>query len=616
MQTLGLLGDGKKDDTTALQKAFDTQSEINLGSGIYRISNKIEITKNNIVIKGENAQILFDGLHTERLLWIEANNIKFQGVTFNGNNKQVKGSLLYIAENCQKISFTNCQFSNIKGIHRGEKCHYTNAQYAVMINPKQVECTFENCLFKNIRNDNSGKYLPAYVGGGFVGAVFFSKHDFKEDFENSSTGTECSFNNCTFDNIKTVLAEKLPKAKQVNLNDADAIRTYSTKSMLLDLRVTNSHFNNISKRAIKFSGTVGGVVKGCSVKAGELQYSMPTAFKLSESNLVDNVDIQGTSSKPIGMAFQIHNAKNITLKNITINYCSMLLNSAPNVKTTVISNIVLDNIKCNNCQGGIINSTFAEKVENVRLTNIEILNSNNKIFLGFENLLASKWNNENYFQNITIDNGHMKLGGYNNTIKDITININDNASEKTFIKNRCIFEAFGTKDNTNYLTGLEVNISRVPKEYFKSRKTILLLYGNNGEYSNLTLNVKVNNPLPECHVSIGGNNQKVTRLTYKGGGSVQVGNLGTSSNLVLNDFKREKIKNKSLPTFIRIENAENLTLEKVTDLAISNKPTVDFIKAKKCQVTDVKSASDNVEIIKKRGNKVVTEKIDRIIRGK
>ena len=611
VEGLGLIGDGKKDNTLALQKAFDTQSEIDLGNGIYRISKNVKIRRNNIFVKGENAQILFDGTHAERLLWIEASNIRFEGITFNGNNKQVKGSLLYIAENSQKVSFTNCQFLNIKGTHQGVKSHYSNAQYAVMVNPRQVDCTFDNCQFKNISNDNSGKYLPAYVGGGFAGAVFFCNHDFKESSVISTQGTKCDINNCTFDNIKTVLAEKLPLAKQVNLNDADAIRTYAVKSAPLDLTVMNSQFINVSKRAVKFSRTVGGLIKDCSVRTDKLKYPMATAFKLSENNTIENINIQGSSNKPIGMAFQIHNAKNISIKNITINHCNMLLNSAPDVKNGTISNVILNNIKCENCHGGIINSTFAEKVEKVRITNIEVLNTSSKKFLGFENIIASKANNENYFQNITIENGYMKLGGYNNTIKDIVISINDNATKETFANNRCVFEGFGAKNDNNSLSGLEVNISKIPKEYFKNRKAILLLYGNNAKYSNLVLNIESENLTPECHISIAGNNQEIDGVSYKGGGSIQI---GTSSNLSLSDFTRKKIKSRSLPAFIQVENAENLTLDKVTDLAIGNKPTVDCIKVKNCQITDVKSSSVNSEIINKRGNKIITKKIESIIK--
>ena len=613
MQLLGLSGDGKKDDTAALQKAVDTQLEIDLGKGIYRITSKITIKKNNVSIIGNNAQILFDGSYAERLLWIEANNIKFRGVVFNGNNKQVKGSLVYLARDSKNISFNNCQFKNIKGIHQGAQSNYSNAQYAVMISPKEVNCSFENCQFKNISNDNSGKYLPAYTGGGFVGAIFFCNSNFKDDTNTSSGGTHCSINLCTFDNIQTILAKKITKVQQLSWNDADAIRTYTTKSQRLNLTVTNSKFSDISKRAVKFSGTVGGLVKACSVTVDKLQYPMTTAFKLSQGNTIENISIQGLPDKPIDTAFQMHNAKDIILKNIDIYHCSMLLNSAPTIKSIVISNIILDDIKCSNCQGGIINSTYAEKVKEVRVTNIEILNTSNKAFKGFENFIASKFDNENYFQNITIDNGYMKLGGYNNTIKNIVINITADANEAIFARKRCIFEAFGAKNNTNSLAGLKLNIKEIPKDYFKSRKALLFLYGNNVEYSDLKLIIESENSLPKNHIYIGGNNSKVNRLTYKGGGSIQV---GTASNLELTNFTRKEIKCKLLPTFIRVENAENLRLENVTDLAEGKNPTVDCLKAKNCQITNVKSASVNSEIVKKRGNKIVTRKVISIQKNK
>jgi hypothetical protein len=106
------------DCTEILQSAIDNEDEIHLDSGTYRVCKPLFFKKSKVKLVGNSSKLLFEGNPTQRMIYIENSDISFEEIQFDGGNKQVGGSLIYLADNTKNIIFKKCQFSNIAGTHQ------------------------------------------------------------------------------------------------------------------------------------------------------------------------------------------------------------------------------------------------------------------------------------------------------------------------------------------------------------------------------------------------------------------------------------------------------------------------------------------------------------------
>lgn len=98
----GAIGDGKQDDFTAFQKAFDSGAEtILIPQGIYAISETLKVHSNTHIIADRNAKIVMKSLkrrHRNEFLLSNSNtkngnkNIKITGGIWDGNNTATENS--------------------------------------------------------------------------------------------------------------------------------------------------------------------------------------------------------------------------------------------------------------------------------------------------------------------------------------------------------------------------------------------------------------------------------------------------------------------------------------------------------------------------------------------
>ncbi len=86
----GLVGDGKADDTAALQKLLQRGGKITLPAGTYRISSTIRVNPEILEVSAEGATLIAAPRSTYNLISVQAPNKRFiwKGGTFDGNKDQ------------------------------------------------------------------------------------------------------------------------------------------------------------------------------------------------------------------------------------------------------------------------------------------------------------------------------------------------------------------------------------------------------------------------------------------------------------------------------------------------------------------------------------------------
>ncbi|HEV7381888.1 MAG TPA: glycosyl hydrolase family 28-related protein, partial [Dyadobacter sp.] len=123
VKKFGAKGDGKSDDTKAIQEAIDKaaltkNANVVFPSGIYLISNisikaNIKGAGNAIIKKIKMPLDLFVFCNIRDIKSIKVSNITFDGsVVLDADRKVISGSTPLHVYNCQDIIITNCTFKN------------------------------------------------------------------------------------------------------------------------------------------------------------------------------------------------------------------------------------------------------------------------------------------------------------------------------------------------------------------------------------------------------------------------------------------------------------------------------------------------------------------------
>ena len=133
VRDFGAKGDGKTDDTAAIQKAADAAVKSQKGSydnrslyfppGVYKV--KGQITLRNISLRGKDAVITQTDRNAVTFWYTDFWSIRVTGLTFNGG----KGHVSVLNDNTDKSLFfvDNCRFFHTSGRKYGGKrqsCRY------------------------------------------------------------------------------------------------------------------------------------------------------------------------------------------------------------------------------------------------------------------------------------------------------------------------------------------------------------------------------------------------------------------------------------------------------------------------------------------------------------
>lgn len=160
----GAKGDGKSDDTDALQKAltklsikpgkpeYSTRRTLYLPAGTYRITRRLEISNvGGIAILGEHpetATLLWDGPEGGEMMWFNGKNSRFGRFTWDGNGKARAGLLFHWngrGKNIDqgpsyRLKLLDLRFKDMgTGVDAGGKLGWLDSEVVLQ------RCIFTNC---------------------------------------------------------------------------------------------------------------------------------------------------------------------------------------------------------------------------------------------------------------------------------------------------------------------------------------------------------------------------------------------------------------------------------------------------------------------------------------
>ena len=167
-QMFGAIGDGKADDTEALQNAIDNcDSTISLGAKVYFVSETLFVKSNTSII-GNGAKIIRDSSSGEVaniIRGVGVENITIEGIEFisthdqecvnasiNGNNTVSNIDALHF-EKVKNLHIVNCKFTGLTG---GVKVDEDLEDVTAVVNHGLL---VDGCYFDDT------VYMPIYVGG-------------------------------------------------------------------------------------------------------------------------------------------------------------------------------------------------------------------------------------------------------------------------------------------------------------------------------------------------------------------------------------------------------------------------------------------------------------------
>ena len=174
------VGDGKADDTEALQTAFDKVASgvtIYLPPGTYRITKTLDLSRNcpqgasavSVIGHGSDTTLAWNGDTMGTMLRDDGvTDSRFVGLTLDGKGEAAIGFL----HNSTKASETEIDYWH---------CGFLNCQYAGIMAASEGRCalaevSFNNCLFQNcvagVRHSQSNDYDNTFDGCEFHGCGY------------------------------------------------------------------------------------------------------------------------------------------------------------------------------------------------------------------------------------------------------------------------------------------------------------------------------------------------------------------------------------------------------------------------------------------------------------
>jgi len=417
VKDFGAVGDGLADDTTAIQAAIDTGSDLYFPPGNYLITSTLSFAQTNKSYIGagkDSSLITLSGSGLKRLASVTGSRVTFEAIGFAGdtgaNRPSISIGAIFLAGGAAGVRFYDCLFTSFSGRwgSNPNPAQESIDVYAVEIDANGVnDFRFESCRFSNITNEvDLGQ--PAGLGGGFCGGIYLYK-DNAASVINPSSG---EIIDCQFSEMATLRPDGSPNSN-INQTDADAIRTQvvaaSDDDKVYRVRISGCRFFNVQKSAVKSSGTAGLVIEDSQIYSYRSDVDMQAAIRvqwtksatirntfcrgrfyslvvvIGKDIVVDGVYFLGRSSADYfsasGSVFQALDTgfteSNLVFRNVYVNKAPQLFIQIgqPSGEIFANDNITIENVVARLCApNNDPNFAFIDirKTKRVRLSNIKI----------------------------------------------------------------------------------------------------------------------------------------------------------------------------------------------------------------------------------------------------
>jgi len=605
------------DDTGSVNASVKIQQVIDSGVPVVDLAGKTFLINSalNFNVAGQifkNGTLLFNGDTSTRLANVTANDVTFDNVIFNGNEKQPRTGLIWVADNVKRPIFRGCTFKKITGKYHGTNA--LNQTYGLLISPYGVvNFEIEGCLFQDLikYNDNANNIPPAQVVGlGFIGGICFMPEDMTPPVAAQPVPTAGLVAGCTFDNIQTILASGLSVADQANYNDADAIRTYGQTggAELLRVHVSDCVFRNVSKRAFKFRAAES-IAHDCEVYADGMQYGMIAPIDVTSNAKVQNVKVFASIAKPVQLGIQWSVGPDATqretlLEGIFVSHCIVGVGFFSDPSNSPLRNLILRNIQINQASAaGILQTApLPSTMENIAIENMQIYgNGNNCAGIELNGGIDVKCGAK--IGNVYIRNGSFKVGGVNNDIHDVQIEIDSNtyagasAAEYLF---RIGANGYG---GYQHVKNVFINAHNLATTYLNASRTILgLLIGDNATWKNIRVKVPDGLSQSYAHCEMFGNDWNFDGYTYDGPGYTLVGTQVAAARWSIKNAVRLG-GGASISEFLYTSNAATADglFENITDFRPTTANSITINNGVRFIVYNVSSKTSNATIVQHGG---------------
>lgn len=583
----GAAADGVIDDTTEFLATIASGKNI-LGSNtdIYSITSRLTFDQDNQQLFG-GFTLLYTGANTDRLFDVTADNFTATNIIFDGDTSQVRFALGYLAKDVTDCSLVRCHFQNMRGTAKGSTP--LNQQYGLCIDYDTVEnVLIDGCTFRNLVSVNTTANGGAVEGQGFIGGIVVSSEDGRDPTVPQTFPSYGKIVNTTFDKIITELDSGISQVDRNTFDDGDGIRFYGVIGISDrgNFAVSDSHFNQCSKRAIK-SAMEGVTVKDIKVVADSNVLPMTTVVKIHSSNNFDGVevlcDLVANQPDLLVQVFWIQTVDNdegIHINNITSPFADIVFDFITNDTSDVVTNVFLDNITCPSVttrvfsQSGATPTSAIIKVDNVDVIGVGATTKGVVPTVGAWNFGRVKAKNMDWkgISGGSIDNLELTLdsGVFTGTGSDALVELN------------------GVDVGT-----LTVNGAGLPSNFLDgTRSRIILLQGDSVNYKHLDITINEAISTSKPHFDIMGDDVTISRFEYDGPGLADVGTLITSDGIEIGTCVRKGTSAITSP-FIIAQNAasDNIVIGQCTDFRATSVASIRLFAGLRMVVANVMSRS-------------------------
>lgn len=531
----GATGDGAADDSAELAVAAASGAKIIDGGGrTYRVVTKFTIA--NAGQRWQNMTLKYDGANTSRICDVTGTDVTLAGITFDGNSKQPRASLVYVDANAARFKSLYCVEKNMLGTFYGT--NVLNQMCALNINPYGVtDFLILGCQFRNLLKYNDGSLTPAAVGLGFVGAIYFLPEDLADPSAAQPTPSSGEIIGCTFDTIQTILAGALTDNQVADYDDADAIRTYAgTGAKKLNVRVSACKFINVSKRAMKFRAS-GAVASDCEIYAAGNAYGMSTALDLVHNCTAENIKLFTTSALPAIKVVTVSIGGDATnegtvVRDIWASHCKEFV-EVIGVSGQALKKFTLDGLECPAVSvagvlqiGGGATTTH----EDLILKRVRFTGSGNNcqgLLLSLAADNTSGWT----VDDVVLVNADYKVEGAGWLLNDITVRITSTSFAGSSTT-RAVAELGSGKGlgGVNKASDLLFDLRGINTSYTSASRPYLTLFSSDAaKFSGVDIVVPEALSVTYPHMEVLGDDVELRDVNYTGPGYLRVGHLIASS---------------------------------------------------------------------------------------
>lgn len=356
--------------TQALDSAIDAGNSVFFPNGEYTIDDRVAFSSANSHYLGasKSGVILKYDIPKDNQMWdnclgvITAHNVKFENITFSGNNLDVDVGLLEVGSPDESLTyktsntqFHNCVIKDIKGTNTdsNESIPGSKTIYGVRVwLTKARNFSFNNVTFENISAYGDDEPVKA----GFAGGVLLWSNLPSENIGESING---SIIGCHF---KTIFTEN--NSGDINLSDADGIRLFalgSDNTSICDrdpfnLTIRDNVFEGVEKSAIKIGAGKGIIIENTTVKSTKPAdiLDMMAAIRIQSAIdvTIDNTIVEGHFKYVMNLVGQ-----NITVDGIQKGLNDYTVDDAFDGGSSIIQiqqhcNIQNDSISISNIEDG------------------------------------------------------------------------------------------------------------------------------------------------------------------------------------------------------------------------------------------------------------------------